>query len=72
VRKRALRWCEIDPAGRLTPAATIGVRVRNRAALGEIGYGDRPSNRHDGGFYIAAAASFVADHKTQGERLDSS
>jgi pimeloyl-ACP methyl ester carboxylesterase len=27
-------------------------------------------NRHDGGFYIAAAAGFVADHKAQGERLD--
>jgi pimeloyl-ACP methyl ester carboxylesterase len=27
-------------------------------------------NRHDGGFYTAAAAGFVADHKAQGERLD--
>ena len=27
-------------------------------------------NRHDGGFYLAAAAGFVADHKAQGERLD--
>ena len=27
-------------------------------------------NRHDGGFYLAAAASFVVDHKTQGDRLD--
>jgi pimeloyl-ACP methyl ester carboxylesterase len=27
-------------------------------------------NRHDGGFYLAAAAGFVADHEAQGERLD--
>ncbi len=27
-------------------------------------------NRHDGGFYLAAAAGFVADHKAQGDRLD--
>ena len=27
-------------------------------------------NRHDGGFYLAAAAGFVAEHKAQGERLD--
>jgi pimeloyl-ACP methyl ester carboxylesterase len=26
--------------------------------------------RHDGLFYLAAAASFVADHKAQGDRLD--
>jgi pimeloyl-ACP methyl ester carboxylesterase len=27
-------------------------------------------DRHDGSFYLAAAASFVADHKAQGDRLD--
>jgi pimeloyl-ACP methyl ester carboxylesterase len=27
-------------------------------------------NRHDGGFYTAAAAGFVADHRAQGKRLD--
>ncbi|MCL2385812.1 MAG: alpha/beta hydrolase [Alphaproteobacteria bacterium] len=27
-------------------------------------------NRHDGGFYIGAAAGFMADHKAQGNRLD--
>jgi len=27
-------------------------------------------NRHDGLFYLAAAASFVADHKAEGDRLD--
>lgn len=27
-------------------------------------------NRHDGGFYTAAAAGFAADHKAQGDRLD--
>jgi pimeloyl-ACP methyl ester carboxylesterase len=27
-------------------------------------------NRHDGGFYLGAAAGFVADHKAQGDRLD--
>ena len=27
-------------------------------------------NRHDGGFYVAAAAGFAADHKAQGHRLD--
>jgi len=27
-------------------------------------------NRHDGGFYLAGAAGFAADHKTQGDRLD--
>ena len=26
--------------------------------------------RHDGLFYLAAAAGFAADHKAQGERLD--
>jgi pimeloyl-ACP methyl ester carboxylesterase len=26
--------------------------------------------RHDGAFYLAAAAGFVADHKAQGKRLD--
>src|SRR5262249_56355596 len=27
-------------------------------------------DRHDGLFYLSAAAGFVADHKAQGERLD--
>ena len=27
-------------------------------------------DRHDGLFYLAAGAGFVADHKAQGERLD--
>ncbi len=27
-------------------------------------------NRHDGGFYLAGAAGFAADHKAQGDRLD--
>src|SRR5262249_52538020 len=27
-------------------------------------------NRHDGGFYLAAAAGFAVDHQAQGERLD--
>jgi pimeloyl-ACP methyl ester carboxylesterase len=27
-------------------------------------------NRHDGGFYLAAAAGFAAEHKAQGNRLD--
>jgi pimeloyl-ACP methyl ester carboxylesterase len=27
-------------------------------------------NRHDGLFYLAAGAGFVADHKSQGDRLD--
>ena len=27
-------------------------------------------NRHDGGFYLGAAAGFAADHKAQGDRLD--
>jgi len=27
-------------------------------------------NRHDGGFYLAAAAGFVKDHEAQGDRLD--
>ena len=27
-------------------------------------------NRHDGGFYLAAGAGFVIDHKAQGDRLD--
>jgi pimeloyl-ACP methyl ester carboxylesterase len=27
-------------------------------------------NRHDGNFYLARAAGFVADHKAQGDRLD--
>jgi len=27
-------------------------------------------NRHDGGFYLAAAAGFAVDHQAQGDRLD--
>ena len=27
-------------------------------------------NRHDGGFYLAGAAGFAADHRAQGDRLD--
>jgi pimeloyl-ACP methyl ester carboxylesterase len=27
-------------------------------------------NRHDGGFYLAAAAGFAVDHQAQGQRLD--
>jgi pimeloyl-ACP methyl ester carboxylesterase len=30
----------------------------------------RAMDRHDGLFYLAAAAGFVADHKAQGARLD--
>jgi pimeloyl-ACP methyl ester carboxylesterase len=30
----------------------------------------RALDRHDGFFYLAAAAGFVADHKAQGDRLD--
>jgi pimeloyl-ACP methyl ester carboxylesterase len=30
----------------------------------------RALDRHDGLFYLAAAAGFVADHKAQGDRLD--
>jgi pimeloyl-ACP methyl ester carboxylesterase len=30
----------------------------------------RATDRHDGLFYLAAAAGFVADHKAQGDRLD--
>jgi len=30
----------------------------------------RALDRHDGLFYLAAAADFVADHKAQGDRLD--
>jgi pimeloyl-ACP methyl ester carboxylesterase len=31
---------------------------------------DRVLGRHDGHFYLAAAAGFMADHKAQGDRLD--
>lgn len=31
---------------------------------------DDALDRHDGLFYLAAAAGFVADHKAQGDRLD--
>jgi len=37
------------------------------AAVGEL---YRVMQRHDGMFYLAAAAGFVADHKAQGKRLD--
>src|SRR4029077_12999390 len=37
------------------------------AELGEL---HRALDRHDGLFYLAAAAGFVADHKAQGDRLD--
>jgi pimeloyl-ACP methyl ester carboxylesterase len=30
----------------------------------------RAMDRHDGLFYLAAGAGFVADHRAQGERLD--
>jgi pimeloyl-ACP methyl ester carboxylesterase len=36
----------------------------------EIGELHRAMDRHDGLFYLAAAAGFVADHKAQGDRLD--
>jgi pimeloyl-ACP methyl ester carboxylesterase len=36
----------------------------------EIGELYRAMDRHDGLFYLAAAAGFVADHKAQGDRLD--
>jgi pimeloyl-ACP methyl ester carboxylesterase len=37
------------------------------AELGEL---QSALDRHDGLFYLAAAAGFVADHKAQGDRLD--
>jgi pimeloyl-ACP methyl ester carboxylesterase len=37
------------------------------AELGEL---HSSMDRHDGLFYLAAAAAFVADHKAQGDRLD--
>ena len=37
------------------------------AELGEL---HSAMDRHDGLFYLAAAAGFVADHKAQGDRLD--
>lgn len=37
------------------------------AELGEL---YSAMDRHDGLFYLAAAAGFVADHKAQGDRLD--
>ena len=37
---------------------------------GEIGELHSAMDRHDGLFYLAAAAGFVADHKAQGDRLD--
>lgn len=41
-----------------------------RVTDAEIGELHRAMDRHDGLFYLAAAAGFVADHKAQGERLD--
>jgi pimeloyl-ACP methyl ester carboxylesterase len=43
-----------------------GYRVTD-AELTEL---HRAMDRHDGLFYLAAAAGFVADHKAQGDRLD--
>lgn len=43
-----------------------GYRVTD-AELREL---HRAMDRHDGLFYLAAAAGFAADHKAQGERLD--
>jgi pimeloyl-ACP methyl ester carboxylesterase len=43
-----------------------GYRVSN-AELREL---LKVMNRHDGMFYLAAGAGFVADHKAQGDRLD--
>jgi pimeloyl-ACP methyl ester carboxylesterase len=37
------------------------------AELGEL---HRTLDRHDGLFYLAAAAAFVADHRAHGDRLD--
>ena len=36
----------------------------------EIGELHKAMDRHDGLFYLAAAAGFVADHTAQGDRLD--
>ena len=37
---------------------------------GELSELHSAMDRHDGLFYLAAAAGFVADHKAQGDRLD--
>jgi pimeloyl-ACP methyl ester carboxylesterase len=41
-----------------------------RVTDAEIAELHRAMDRHDGLFYLAAAAGFVADHKAQGDRLD--
>jgi pimeloyl-ACP methyl ester carboxylesterase len=41
-----------------------------RVTDAEIGELHRAMDRHDGLFFLAAAAGFVADHKAQGDRLD--
>jgi len=45
---------------------SIGYYVTD-AELGEL---HSAMERHDGLFYLAAAAGFVADHKEQGGQLD--
>ena len=45
---------------------STGYRVTD-AEVGEL---QSILNRHDGLFFLAAAAGFVADHKAQGDRLD--
>ena len=41
-----------------------------RVTEAELGELHAAMDRHDGLFYLAAAAGFVADHKAQGDRLD--
>jgi pimeloyl-ACP methyl ester carboxylesterase len=51
---------------RNTEDVVEGYRVTD-AELGQL---HSAMDRHDGLFYLAAAAGFVADHKAQGTRLD--
>jgi pimeloyl-ACP methyl ester carboxylesterase len=55
----------------LSKMMTRGMWSKNYPVTdGEIRELYKAVNRHDGGFYLAAAAGFVADHKAQRDRLD--
>ncbi len=65
--------CGSDRLGHLREAHTFERRTEQGGKIvGDEGLRELHSamDRHDGLFYLAAAAGFVTDHQAQGDRLD--
>ena len=56
-------WLPNDPRG-------SGSKTIDSDIIAELGELHNAMDRHDGLFYLAAGAGFVADHQAQGDRLD--